>query len=117
MAKLFELCEAKYPRSRCMTDKASPAGWVLQLTIPALPSEDARSRWVGRLGQQQPSFRYFNVAVAPRQFKAIEATKEHLAAVQRTTREMSVVRGLSEPEIAALNLNARGAGGELEDGL
>jgi hypothetical protein len=87
-----------------MTDKASPAGWVVQLTIPALPSEDARSRWVGRLGLGPPSFRYFNVAIAA-PFKAIEATKEHLAGSEDKDREMSVVRGLSEPEIAALNLN------------
>jgi hypothetical protein len=38
--------------------------------------------------------------------KAIEATREHLAETEDKDREMSVVRGLSEPEIFALNLNA-----------
>ena len=88
-----------------MTDKATPAGWVVQLTIPAQPSEDASSRWVGRLGLGPPIFRYFNVAIAA-PFKAIEATREHLAATEDKDHEMSVVRGLSEPEISALNLNA-----------
>jgi hypothetical protein len=38
-------------------------------------------------------------------FKAIEATREHLAGTEDKDREMSVVRGLSEPEIAVLSLN------------
>jgi hypothetical protein len=38
--------------------------------------------------------------------KAIEATREHLADTEDKDREMSVVRGLSEPEVSALNLNA-----------
>jgi len=87
-----------------MTDKASPAGWVVQLTIPAQVSEDAQSRWVGRQGLGPPSFRYFNVAIAV-PFKAIEATRVHLAGTEDKDREMSVVRGLSEPEIVALGLN------------
>jgi hypothetical protein len=88
-----------------MIDKASPAGWVVQLTIPAQPSEDARSRWVGRLGLGPPSFRYFNVAIAA-PFKAIEATRQHLGETEDKDREMAVVRGLSEREIAALSLAA-----------
>ena len=87
-----------------MTDKASPAGWVVQLTIPAPASEDAQSRWVGRPSFGPPSFRYFNVAIAV-PFEAIEATREHLAETEDKDREMSVVRGLSEPEIVALSLN------------
>ena len=51
-----------------------------------------------------PLFRYFNVAIAGPS-KAIEATREHLAETEDKDREMSVVRGLSEPEIAALGLN------------
>ena len=86
-----------------MTDKASPAGWVVQLTIPVPASEDAR--WVGRPGFGPPAFRYFNVAIAV-PFKAIEATREHLAGTEDKDREMSVVRGLSEREIVALSLNA-----------
>jgi hypothetical protein len=88
-----------------MTDKSTPAGWVVQLTIAAQPSEDASSRWLGCLGLGPPSFRYFNVAIAA-PFKAIEATREHLAGTEDKDREMSVVRGLSKPEIVALSLNA-----------
>ncbi len=87
-----------------MTDKTSPAGWVVQLTIPVQASEDAQARWVGRLGLGPPQFRYFNVAIAV-PIKAIEATREHLAGTEHKDREMSVVRGLSEPEILALSLN------------
>ena len=87
-----------------MTDKATPAGWVVQLTIPVPVSENAQSRWVGRPSLGPPIFRYFNVAIAA-PFKAIEATREHLAGTEDKDREMSVVRGLSEPEIAALSLN------------
>jgi hypothetical protein len=87
-----------------MIDKVSPTGWVVQLTIPAQASEDVQSRWVGRPGLGPPLFRYFNVAVAV-PIKAIEATREHLAGTEDKDREMSVVRGLSEPEIVALGLN------------
>jgi hypothetical protein len=87
-----------------MTDKTSPAGWVVQLTIPVQASEDAQARWVGRLGLGPPQFRYFNVAIAA-PIKAIEATREHLAGTEDKDREMSVVRGLSEREILALSLS------------
>jgi hypothetical protein len=87
-----------------MTDKASPAGWVVQLTIPVQASEDVQSRWVGRPGLGPPIFRYFNVAIAV-PLQAIEATREHLAGTEDKDREMSVVRGLSQPEIVALSLN------------
>jgi hypothetical protein len=87
-----------------MTDKAPPAGWVVQVTIPPEPSEDAQSPWVGRLGLGPPSFRYFNVAIAA-PLKAIEATKEHLTKTGDKDGEMSVVRGLSGSEIVALSLN------------
>jgi len=60
---------------------------------------------VGRLGLGPPLFRYFNVAIAA-PLNAIAATREHLAETEDKDREMSVVRGLSEPEISALNLNA-----------
>ena len=52
-----------------------------------------------------PSFRYFNVAIAA-PFKAIEATRLHLGETEDKDREMAVVRGLSEREIAALSLAA-----------
>src|SRR5258705_12971429 len=93
------------PKSRCMRDKASPAGWVVQALTPAVPSEDAQSRWVGRLGAGPPSFRYFNVAIAA-PLEAIKAIKEQLTEKQNEDWEMSVVRRLSEPEVVALRLNA-----------
>jgi hypothetical protein len=39
-------------------------------------------------------------------FKAIEATRQHLGETEDKDREMAVVRGLSEREIAALSLAA-----------
>jgi hypothetical protein len=59
---------------------------------------------VGRRIFGPPSFPYFNVAIAA-PFKAIEATREHLAGTEDKDREISVVRGVSEPEIVALRLN------------
>jgi hypothetical protein len=52
-----------------------------------------------------PSFQYFNVAIAAPK-TAIEATTKHLVAAEAQGGEMSVVRGLSSREIAALSLKA-----------
>lgn len=86
-----------------MTEKTSPAGWVVQVTTPGLPSLTASPSNLlsGLLGP--PSFEYFNVAiVAPG--KAVEATTKHLTAAK--DREARVVRELSSAEIASLNLKA-----------
>jgi hypothetical protein len=57
---------AGHCHGRCMIEKASAAGWVVQVTIPAphaSPSETA-VKWIGRAWPSAPSFQYYNVAVA-----------------------------------------------------
>jgi hypothetical protein len=76
-----------------MPDKTPPAGWVVQIVIPAHSGE-----WVGATLPDAPLFKYFNAAVAVAG-EAIEATT-HLAA----TGVGSVVRALSSAEITALGL-------------
>jgi hypothetical protein len=88
-----------------MTDKASPAGWVVQVTTPP-PIAPSSIRWIGAAVLSAPSFQYFNVAIADPN-KAIEATSRHLAKPEHgETRVVSVVRKLSAREIDALNLTA-----------
>jgi hypothetical protein len=90
-----------------MTDRASPAGWVIQVTIPAplAPPMTKGGRWLGPAGLDAPSFQYFNVAIAAPD-KAMEATTKHLAKGEAKDGEISAVRGLSSREIAALGLQA-----------
>ena len=90
-----------------MSEKAPPAGWVVQLTVPAPPDVPRAEavRWIGPALPGAPSFKYFNVAIAA-QDKAIEATTKHLAKAEIKDGEMSVVRALSSAEIAALHLKA-----------
>lgn len=76
-----------------MSDKAPPAGWVVQIVIPAQSGE-----WIGATLPDAPSFKYFNAAVAVAG-KAIEAARQLAAAG-----EGSVVRALSSREIAVLGL-------------
>jgi hypothetical protein len=86
-----------------MTEKISPAGWVVQVLTPGKPSliPSASGRLYDLLGP--PSFEYFNVAIgAPA--KAVEATTKQLA--EGRDRETRVVRALSSEEIAALSLKA-----------
>ena len=88
---------------RAMSDKAPPAGWVVQVTTPGQPSSwlsspNASRYNAGLLGA--PSFKYFNAAIAVAG-KAIEAAK-HFAEAEG--REAHVVRSLSSKEIAALGL-------------
>jgi hypothetical protein len=86
-----------------MSDKQSPAGWVVQVIIPGQPSsERSPSGYLSTL-LGAPSFRYFNVAVAAAE-AAMAATTKHLTDPER--RETSVVRALSSREIAALGLTA-----------
>ena len=88
-----------------MTDKAPPAGWVVQVTVPALSTPSTAS-WLGPVSLGAPSFRYFNVAIADAQ-KAIEATGKHLAMADDDDRKLHAVRRLSVAELAALSLNPR----------
>jgi hypothetical protein len=71
-----------------MPNKASPAGWVVQ--VATLGPEEAA-----------PLFRYFNVAMADAD-QAVAATRQK-AGVTSATR-VEAVRALSAAEIAALHL-------------
>ncbi len=90
-----------------MTEKASPAGWVVQVTVT--PPLDAPTmvgaRWIGSPMPSAPSFQYFNVALAA-PADAIAATAKHLSKSEVKEGEMSVVRRLSPSEIATLTLKA-----------
>jgi hypothetical protein len=90
-----------------MTEKTPPAGWVVQVTIPAPPAPPRAdgTRWIGAVVLGAPSFQYFNVAIAVPN-SAIEATTKHLAKTDAADGEKRVVRGLSAGEIAALRLKA-----------
>jgi hypothetical protein len=87
-----------------MTDKAPPAGWVIQVTVPALPTPTTTTgRWIGPVKLGAPSFQYFNVAIADAQM-ATAATGKHLAIPDDDDRTMHAVRRLSLAEIGALGL-------------
>ena len=92
-----------------MSNKPTPAGWVVQVTVPAPLAEPGAegTRWIGAVALSAPSFQYFNVAIAAPN-NAIEATSKHLAKAKAEIKdgEMRVVRGLSAAEIAALSLKA-----------
>ena len=79
------------------------------MSIPAPPSPPRAdgTRWIGAVALSAPSFQYFNVAIAVAN-TAIEATSKHLAKAKAEGKdgELSVVRGLSSAEIAALSLKA-----------
>jgi hypothetical protein len=82
-----------------MSNKASPAGWVVQLLIPA-QTPTRGEHWIGPTVPDAPLFRYFNAAIAAAG-KAIEAVK-HLS--EAASGEASAVRALSSGEVAALGL-------------
>jgi hypothetical protein len=83
-----------------MTEKAPPAGWVVQVTTQGKPSltPSATGRLSSILGA--PSFQYFNVAIAGA-VKAVEAVS---ALADAEGKEARVVRGLTPEELAVLSL-------------
>ena len=90
-----------------MTEKTPPAGWVVQVTVPApvAPPRADGTRWIGAVALSAPSFEYYNVAIAAPD-TAVEATTKHIAKVEAKDGAMRVVRGLSSGEVAALSLKA-----------
>jgi hypothetical protein len=91
-----------------MTDKALPAGWVVQVAVPTKPeARAADAPWRPSLMLvSAPSFEYFNVAIATPN-EAMEAATKYLAkGAEARIGQMSVVRKLSSGEIAALRLKA-----------
>jgi hypothetical protein len=89
-----------------MTDKASPAGWVVQVTIAASPPKEA-DRWIGAKLPDAPSFEYFNVGIAD-PGEAVQATAAYLAKGGTDVGSVpaSAVRELSPAEVVALRLKA-----------
>ena len=72
-----------------MTDKASPAGWVVQVT-----AQDNGGA---------PSFAFFNVAVGNAD-KAVEVVRKRLGAAEGD--RVYAVRPLSASEVAAIKLKS-----------
>jgi hypothetical protein len=93
----------------CMTKKSSPAGWVVQVTVPAPPappSEEGK-KWIGRAWPSAPHFRYYNVAVASPESATEAATAFHAKATDDAEVDGTrAVRELSSAEIASLSLSA-----------
>jgi hypothetical protein len=91
-----------------MIDKSIPAGWVVQVAIPAKSeARQADAPWRPPVMLvSATTFEYFNVAIAAAD-KAMAATTNHLAqSAEPKAGVMSVVRKLSSGEIAALSLQA-----------
>ena len=92
-----------------MTAKTPPAGWVVQVTVPAPPTSPSTENvpWIGPVVFGAPSFQYYNVAIASPD-KAVEAATKYLAKGKANTEgvDASTVRELSSAEIAALRLKA-----------
>jgi hypothetical protein len=86
-----------------MSDKASAAGWVVQMTIPGVPIIQAEgSPWRAAMSTA-PTFQFFNVAIGSAD-KAVEAARKKAGASSDAA--MRVVRELSAAEIASINLRA-----------
>jgi hypothetical protein len=92
-----------------MIEKASAAGWVVQVTIPAphaSPSETG-VKWIGRAWPSAPSFQYYNVAIATPEGATEAATAYHArATADAAVDNTRVVRELSPAEIGVLRLSA-----------
>ena len=87
-----------------MSDKARPAAWVVQLTLPA-PITSTRADgtpWVGPTILGAPSLKYFNVAIADAEM-AVMATRKHLGSDSGVI--IGVVRPLSAAEVASIPLS------------
>jgi hypothetical protein len=87
-----------------MTGKTTPAGWVVELTIPAhiAPTTADGTPWIGPAILGAPSFEYFNVAIADAEM-AVEATRKHSGADSGAI--VAVVRALSAAEVASIPLS------------
>jgi hypothetical protein len=86
-----------------MSEQAAPAGWVVQLTIPApiTPPRADGARWIGAVVLGTPSFQYFNVAIAEAK-DAVEAARLHSGSDDDAV--IGPVRALSSREVASIPL-------------
>ena len=87
-----------------MRGETIPAGWVVQLTIPAhaTPTRADGTPWIGPPILGAPSFQYFNVAIADVEM-AMEATRKHSGSDGGVI--VGVVRALSAAEVASIPLS------------
>ena len=85
-----------------MRGKTTPAGWVVQLTIPVYITPTRCTPWIGPAILGAPSFQYFNVAIADAEM-AVEATRKHLGSDSDVI--VGVVRALSAAEVASIPLS------------
>ena len=93
-----------------MTKKTSPAGWVVQVTVPAPPTppSEAGAQWIGRAWPSAPIFRYYNVAVASPDSATEAATAYHAKATADAEVDGTrAVRELSAAEIACVEPRGR----------
>jgi hypothetical protein len=86
-----------------MSEKATAAGWVVQLTIPGLPIIPIEgAKWRPAMNSA-PTFQFFNVAIGSAD-KAVEAARKKAGADEEAV--MGVVRQLSATEIDFIKLRA-----------
>ena len=83
-----------------MTSKISTSGWVIQVSLPGMPTGSAQQP-AGK--SASPSFQFFNVAISDA-VQAVEAVRKKAGVPAQTS--IRVVRSLSPPEIAAIPLRA-----------
>jgi hypothetical protein len=78
----------------CMRGNTTPAGWVVQLTIPVhiTPKRLDGTPWIGPASLGAPSLQYFDVATAD-------------VAVKETRKHLGCVRALSAAEVASIPLS------------
>jgi|SoiMetStandDraft_5_1073268.scaffolds.fasta_scaffold52073_3 hypothetical protein len=86
------------------SQQAMPAGWVVQLTLPApvTPPRSDGNPWIGAVVLGTPLFQYFNVAIADPK-AAVEATRKHSGSDDDAT--IGTVRALSSEELASISLS------------
>ena len=82
-----------------MANRASAAGWVVQITIPGEAKSVEGAPWASSVGSS--SFHFYNVAL-PAPEDALEAAT-HVAKAPRNA-SARIVRSLSAGEIAAIRL-------------
>jgi hypothetical protein len=87
-----------------MSDKTTPAGWVVQLTLPAPinPTRADDTPWIGPAISGAPCLQYFNVAIADAEM-AVEATRKHSGIDSGVI--VAAVRALSAAEVASIPLS------------
>ena len=87
-----------------MSEKTSPAGWVVQVSVPQpAPQRQIAGEWT------EPDvavpLRYFEVAIADAE-EAVEIVRKRTSEAASHDVEVRAIRALSPAEISALKLKA-----------